>query len=67
MERRNKLLPGTKFKMKIVEREGWDHKKMARTYTVIKEYPHFVLAEYIVNGNRFKECFTRKEIEAGKR
>lgn len=65
--RKNKLLPGTKFKMRVDAREGWEHVKTTRTYIVVNEYPHFVHSEYIVKGNRISECFTRKEIEAGER
>lgn len=63
MKRRKKLLPGTEFKIAHLERDGAEQKKVSRTYTIIKEYPHFILSEYRVNGNRIRECFTRQEVE----
>ena len=64
MRKHNKFTTGTKFKMDHVERDGAVHIKSTRTYTILKEYPHFFLTEYEVNGSKIRVCYTKQEIES---
>lgn len=63
--KKTKYQAGDKFKLRVVKEDGEEDKEKKREiYTVIHEYPNFILAyKLTADGDRIRECFSRWEIE----